>query len=117
MILIADSGSTKTDWVCLDYDSQCSQIEAHTIGLNPYHLSDDDIRRALEQELKPQLGDSVICDVYFYGSGVRPEMEARMEGLLREAFPSAQRYHGAYCGRIGQLLDAQNFPESWTRFA
>lgn len=108
MILIADSGSTKTDWVCLDYDSQCSQIEAHTIGLNPYHLSDDDIRRALEQELKPQLGDSVICDVYFYGSGVRPEMEARMEGLLREAFPSAKRVEAhsdllgaarALCGR------------------
>lgn len=108
MILIADSGSTKTDWVCLDYDGKCPQIETQTTGLNPFHVSDDEIRRVLEQDLKSRLGDVVVDAVYFYGSGVRPEMEARMEGLIREAFPDAQRVEAhsdllgaarALCGR------------------
>ena len=37
MILIADSGSTKTDWRLIDESGKISQ--AKTVGFNPYHQS------------------------------------------------------------------------------
>lgn len=90
MILIADSGSTKTDWICLNPDNMSTPIEAHTIGLNPFHVADDQIRNVLNNDLKPQLGDVSVDAVYFYGSGVRPEVEVRVESLLRESFVDSQ---------------------------
>ncbi len=89
-ILIADSGSTKTDWICLTGDDESTQIEVQTVGLNPFHVSDNEIRGVLTHDVLPQLGDSKVEAVYFYGSGVRPEVEGRVEGLLRESFPDAQ---------------------------
>lgn len=89
-ILIADSGSTKTDWICLTGDDESTQIEVQTVGLNPFHVSDNEIRGVLSHDLLPQLGDVKVDAVYFYGSGVRPEVEGRVEGLLCESFPDAQ---------------------------
>ena len=89
-ILIADSGSTKTDWICLTGDDESTQIEVQTVGLNPFHVSDNEIRDVLAHDVLPQLGDTKVDAVYFYGSGVRPEVEGRVEGLLRESFPDAQ---------------------------
>ena len=40
-ILIADSGSTKTDWVLLDNNNIIVQFQ--TIGFNPYFQSSEDI--------------------------------------------------------------------------
>lgn len=78
--LIADSGSTKTDWAFADQRIQ-------TQGINPFHQDDDTIRHIL-QELCETLHPSPST-VLFYGSGVRPELEPKMVRLLREAFPSA----------------------------
>ena len=89
-ILIADSGSTKTDWICLTGSDESMQIEIQTVGLNPFHVSDNEIRGVLAHDVLPQLGDTKVDAVYFYGSGVRPEVEARVVGLLRESFPDAQ---------------------------
>ena len=88
-ILIADSGSTKTDWVCFSQSGDTAKIEVQTVGLNPFHMSDNEIRQALNQELLPALGGTQIDSVYFYGSGVRPEVEGRVQGLLSETFSQA----------------------------
>ena len=64
-ILIADSGSTKTDWVCLQPGSDTPQIEVHTVGLNPFHVSDNEIRSVLQHELLPQLGGTPVDAVYY----------------------------------------------------
>lgn len=82
MILIADSGSTKTDWLAND------KI-LHSQGINPFHQTEDVIRGVLRSELLPQLEVDEITDVMFYGSGVRPELEPVMRRLLGEAFPRA----------------------------
>ena len=89
-ILIADSGSTKTDWICLTDGDESKQIEVQTVGLNPFHVSDNEIRGVLAHDVLAQLGDAKVDAVYFYGSGVRPEVEGRVEGLLRESFPDAK---------------------------
>ena len=84
MILIADSGSTKTDWALISPSVLSSQ------GLNPVHQSRETILQILRSELLPQLDGSEIESVFFYGSGVRPEMEPVMVNLLREVFPQAE---------------------------
>ena len=89
-ILIADSGSTKTDWICLTGSDESMQIEIQTVGLNPFHVSDNEIRGVLAHDVLPQLGDTKVDAVYFYGSGVHPEVEGRVVGLLLESFPDAQ---------------------------
>ena len=84
--MIADSGSTKTDWAV-------GGRRLQTQGINPFHQDEDTIRGILTDELLPQLErHDTPCDVQqiqFYGSGVRPELEAKVEGLLREVFPNA----------------------------
>ena len=92
MILIADSGSTKTDWCILSTsDSVLSTFK--TQGLNPYHQSADLIAATLG-EVNARVEacrayDSGELHVFFYGSGVRPEQEAPMAAQLRKALPEA----------------------------
>ncbi len=84
--LIADSGSTKTDWGLVDASGQI-QSTHKTQGINPFHLSDDGIRQILAQELS--LSESPTR-VFFYGSGVTESMKPRMEHLLLGQFPQAE---------------------------
>ena len=98
MILIADSGSTKTDWALISPSVLSSQLSVlssqlsvlSSQGLNPVHQSRETILQILRSELLPQLDSSEIESVFFYGSGVRPEMEPVMANLLHEVFPQAE---------------------------
>ena len=67
--LIADSGSTKTDWTLLQDNHVVKQIK--TIGFNPYFQSRDEVSLEILNHLKPQLGDelSSIEEVHYYGAG------------------------------------------------
>lgn len=91
MILIADSGSTKTDW-CLTASEAVPQ-RMSTQGVNPFFQTDEQICGILHDELLPQILSSsvgLISEVHFYGAGIRPEMRERMKGILSEAFPKAK---------------------------
>ena len=100
MILIADSGSTKTDWALAPspstVSSDSSLLTPHsslltTQGINPFHQNRVLIADILRRELLPQLNPSEVSCVCFYGSGVRPELEPVMITLLQEAFPLARQ--------------------------
>lgn len=81
-ILIADSGSTKTDWAV-------GTLRFRTQGINPVHQGEADILHILQQELLPQLVATGPVDaIRFYGSGVRPDLEMPMQHLLQRAFPA-----------------------------
>lgn len=67
MILLADSGSTKTMW-CLVDDNEPA-IRIRTKGINPFFQTQQDISLEIEKELLPQLGNKKIEAVYFYGAG------------------------------------------------
>ncbi len=73
MILIADSGSTKTDWILLDKDTVVKKI--NTIGLNPYFFTKEKVVEVLNNELIPSLIEykNNIKTVYFYGAGCSNE--------------------------------------------
>ncbi len=64
MIIIADSGSSKTDWCMLADEA----VYAESLGLNPHFLSDGQLHNEIAAVLKPFTASEVRA-VYFYGSG------------------------------------------------
>ena len=69
MILIADSGSSKTNWSVAEAGHSLQTIQ--TSGINPYFQSKEEISIRLTQELLPQLevGKKGLRAIYFYGAG------------------------------------------------
>ena len=65
-ILIADSGSTKTQWCLLSGDKK-KMIS--TQGISPYFLKDDSLGKILSDELLPKTGKTEIEEIYYYGTG------------------------------------------------
>jgi glucosamine kinase len=73
LIIVADSGSSKTDWVVIDENGQ--QLEKiRTIGFNPYFQSSELIFSEIEkgfQHFTARLDD--VVEIFFYGSGCSSE--------------------------------------------
>jgi N-acetylglucosamine kinase-like BadF-type ATPase len=67
MILLADSGSTKTDW-CLA-ENQHGVLRLKTQGINPYQQDEATIKSILQTELLPQMAEYRPKQLFFYGSG------------------------------------------------
>ena len=67
MILIADSGSTKTDWCLVEHGEVLQQI--FTKGTNPFFQSEEEISNEIAANLLPQLKTPEVDAVYFYGAG------------------------------------------------
>lgn len=86
-ILIADSGSTKTDWVKLT-EGECSTLESETFtcgGLNPVLLDGMQITTEL-QKVRFRLGAD-FDKIRFYGAGVgNPQMADKIEKCLSDIF-------------------------------
>ena len=82
MILIADSGSTKTTWsLCRDG----KQIKTCTTsGINPFYLEKQEILRILQGE--PLFSESEIDVVHFYGAGCIPPRVSVVSEALKEYF-------------------------------
>lgn len=74
MIIIADSGSTKTDWA-LCFGNKHRIVK--TSGINPYMQSELQIIQLIKEELMPEIPDldrgTPALHVYFYGAGCTPE--------------------------------------------
>ena len=84
MILIADSGSTKTDW-CVAKDGFTVK-RFTTQGINPYHQDKRRITGIVLDELLPQTGEYKLKKIVFYGSGCRDETIPAMKTILHSAF-------------------------------
>jgi glucosamine kinase len=65
-ILIADSGSTKTEWC---YISKGRKQFVETQGASPYFLNESEISAMIQRELLPQLGKKIPEQIFFYGTG------------------------------------------------
>ena len=75
MILIADSGSTKTDWRFVGDGKVLGQ--AKTVGFNPYYQSAESIAEELKKNLVPYLPEKV-SQIFYYGTGVTNEEKAEV---------------------------------------
>ncbi len=82
MILIADSGSTKTDWALVDDHQAVKEIK--TQGLNPFQVSGEQIAVEIRSALLPHLPTTEVDAVYFYGAGCTPEKQPIVEQALRD---------------------------------
>lgn len=68
MILIADSGSTKTDWVILDKKKGTS-LKFETLGLNPDVLTEKELHKRVNDSSDLMKFKNDIKEIYFYGAG------------------------------------------------
>lgn len=66
MILIADSGSTKTVWTKIDSDSEVSSFDSP--GINPYFMNTVEIYNLLLKEFS-DIPSILPEQIYFYGTG------------------------------------------------
>ena len=88
-ILIADSGSTKTDWRLASADGQSRAIQ--TDGVNPYYQKTEEIIQSLTGQLLPQLQDIPIRSVFFYGTGcIGLTVNQVMADALQAVLPGLQ---------------------------
>jgi|ERR1019366_777068 N-acetylglucosamine kinase-like BadF-type ATPase len=89
MILIADSGSTKTDWRLIDDTKKIHQFA--TQGFNPYFQSSHQIAASIKSELIPQLPLSIFnfqFSIFFYGAGCEiNSKKAVIKSALLQVFP------------------------------
>jgi len=94
MILIADSGSTKTDWTLTNREDK-SRKTFHTIGYNPYFIDTEAIYYSLTENLLKDLDASVVSKVYFYGAGCStPEKKEIVRKALTRCFPGKEIFLG-----------------------
>ncbi len=105
MILIADSGSTKTSWALLDQGHPTTFFQ--TRGHNPYYYSGDELKNILQQELMPQIKHpNHISELYFYGSGCSSETNCnRVANALEALFGQAKVkvHHDLYGAALALL--------------
>lgn len=88
MILIADSGSTKTDWLLVE--SNYTRRSFRTIGLNPYYIDDIDIRKTISLNLLRNFDAANVSAVYFYGSGCGADIKKNIIfNVLSDIFVNA----------------------------
>ena len=82
MILVADSGSTKTQWI-----TETQSIE--TQGINPVRDGKEHILDIMRTELMPSLC-SDVSDVFFYGAGCIEPFISSVREALAEVFPKSR---------------------------
>ena len=91
MELIADSGSTKTDWCLVEEHTKVAKIT--TQGINPYHMDAMRIKEILLSQLIPHLCELTakkeINVIRYYGAGCTLAMCPTMEEIIRDVFPQA----------------------------
>ncbi len=76
-MLVADSGSTKTDW----------RLDGHsieTLGINPVRDSEEQV-----QGVVSSLPDADVRDIFFYGAGCIPPFKEKVVRALALKFPKA----------------------------
>lgn len=85
MILIADSGSSKTEWVIIDGSKIKEPIT--TSGINPFYQDVSNILTRLNQEFPSPL--KTFDAIYFYGAGcANEEKSAIVKSALAQFFTS-----------------------------
>lgn len=89
MIIIADGGSTKTNWCLLDDEGK--KIYFNTEGYNPYFVGSEYILSSLRRGLPQDLPFPQITEVNYYGAGVHnAEKAAVVVQAMEQVFPHAQ---------------------------
>ena len=89
MIIIADGGSTKTNW-CL-VNNEGKKIYFNTEGYNPYFVSKEYIINSLQKNLPTDLPVNEITEVNYYGAGCSTDDKRKqVADAMQVVFTAAQ---------------------------
>ena len=81
-LLIADSGSTKTDWRIIQDGKETHAIA--TKGMNPFFQTPSEMETELRSSLLPHLPVPLFDAIYFYGAGCTPEKSQVVAQTLQQ---------------------------------
>jgi glucosamine kinase len=89
MIIIADSGATKTDWRLIHGRQDIRSFQ--TGGFNPFFVNSLHIKDEVDKELVPFIDSMHVKEVFFYGAGCSAvEQCIIVEDGLKPVFPDAR---------------------------
>jgi glucosamine kinase len=84
-MLIADSGSTKTDWRFIDENREILAFRSE--GYNPWLVDAEQMEASMRREVLVQLGNQLPSQIFFYGAGCgTPEKKQVLENVLSKIF-------------------------------
>ena len=89
MILIADSGSTSTNWVLVEHGKSIQSL--FTPGINPFYQTPEEIAgeiATLTLNVKP----SSVKAIYFYGAGCVADKIEMVKHAIAQSFTQSQIY-------------------------
>ena len=89
MILIADSGSTSTNWVLVEHGKSIQSL--FTPGINPFYQTPEEIAgeiATLTLNVKP----SSVKAIYFYGAGCMADKIEMVKHAIAQSFTQSQIY-------------------------
>lgn len=90
MILIVDSGSTKTDWIAINSKGEIL-FQTQTLGLNPQVLTDYIIEERIVNNFDLYQNRKFVTKLYFYGAGCGTEPPRVMiKGVFLNIFKTAE---------------------------
>lgn len=85
MILIADGGSTKADWILLDVLGEVV-LKTRTEGLNPAVFPGGLLKQRVEENEDFQFHKGKVTEVYFYGAGCGTKKPTALLKSILESF-------------------------------
>ena len=90
MILVVDSGSTKTDWIAID-NKGVVLFSTQTLGLNPQVLSSAILNERIINNFELYQNREKVTHLYFYGAGCGvASPQERITKVFREIFTAAE---------------------------
>ncbi|WBX73684.1 hypothetical protein PG913_12805 [Tenacibaculum pacificus] len=93
MILIADGGSTKVDWVALDSNKN-EVFRTQTLGLNPNVVSSEELFARIKNCDALKKHQNEIKNIYFYGAGCGTETpKIILKNILVDFFSATINVH------------------------
>ncbi|WP_242093331.1 N-acetylglucosamine kinase [Aestuariivivens sediminicola] len=91
MILIVDSGSTKSDWIAVDNNGNKLLEKIRTKGLNPAILPEKKLKKIIKGSEDLKNNREIVSHVFFYGAGCGTEKPVQtLREVLQSIFINAQ---------------------------
>jgi len=92
MILIVDSGSTKTDWIAIDNKGKIL-FETQTLGLNPQVLTNHILKERIVNNFELYKFRKEVSEIYFYGAGCGTEPpRILIKSVFKEIFKNCAKF-------------------------
>lgn len=90
MILIADGGSTKADWIAIN-KNKTEAFRVRTLGLNPEVVSSEELHNRIINMFQLINIKDEVTEIYFYGAGCgTPKAVEILQKVLEPIFNNAK---------------------------